>query len=61
MNHQVQQVADPYFRRVTCGNCQAPFIVTIHNVAKVLMTHICVPNWQALGLKTNGQITGPTV
>ena len=53
LNHTVQQVSDPYYRRVTCGVCAQPFVVCIHNVEKILLTHVCAPQWKVLGIKTN--------
>lgn len=54
LNHTVQQTMDPYYRRVVCGVCTQPFVVNIHNVEKILISHVCAPQWKILGIKNNG-------
>lgn len=58
MKSSVRNAGD-YRRQVQCGACGHSFVVDIHNIEKVLLSHICTPLVDSKIVFCNGDATAP--
>ena len=57
MQHTVQKLANPLYRRVICCICNQAFVVSFHNIEKILLGHHCTPFPNPKLIFSNGNAT----